>query len=151
MENASKALIIAGGILISMLVISIGVYLFANYGNASLSYDKNMETIEIQKFNGNFTKFEGRNNITIHEIITLANFAKQYKEETGKDINVCINNSRNLTELNELETIDAIKNNSTITQGGVKKVKYFKCNININTDIGYDEYGKVNSITFQNT
>ena len=83
MENASKALLISGGILVAMLVISIGVYLFASYSDVGSSYEQTMEATEIQKFNVNFTKFEGRDDITIHEILTLANFAKQYEEQTG--------------------------------------------------------------------
>jgi len=147
MENASKALIIAGGILISILVISIGVYLFASYGNIGSSYDKNMKTIEIQKFNSNFIKFEGRKDITIQEIVTVVNFAKQYKEETEIDVKVYIASD----ELKDNNIITLIEDNSTIIESGIEKVKYFKCNVDTSTDIVYDGYGKVSSIKFQNT
>ena len=77
MENASKALLMAGGILIAIIVITIGVVLFVNYKNIGASYEQQIKTAEIQKYNSNFTKFEGRDNITIYEIISIAKFAKE--------------------------------------------------------------------------
>ena len=56
MENASKALLIGGGVLIALLILSIGVYLFVEFRNLGTSYEKNIETSEIQKFNTNFLK-----------------------------------------------------------------------------------------------
>ena len=132
MENISKALMIAAGVLISILVISIGVYLFVNYGNIGSSYDKNMEAIDIQKFNSNFTKFQGRNNITIHEIITLVNFVKQYKEETGIDIKVYL-------------TSDELKDNDNITLIENYSTKHFECT-NIEDK---DNDGKIDFIIFK--
>ena len=35
MENASKALIMAGGVLIGVLIISLAVYLFVSFGQTS--------------------------------------------------------------------------------------------------------------------
>ena len=110
MENASKALLISGGILIAMLVISIGVYLFATYSDVGSSYEQRMQITEIQKFNSNFTKFEGRTDIPIHEIITIANFAKQSEEQLGIDIKVELSN-KDLTQ--NYNIIEAIQNNTT--------------------------------------
>jgi len=140
MENASKALIISGGILISMLVISIGVYLFASYSDVGSSYEQSMAATEIQKFNVNFTKFEGRDDITIHEIITLVEFTKQYKEQTEIDIPVTIGSD----ELKDNDIIELIKENSTKeTATGDEEIKHFKCK-----EILYNEDGKVESIKF---
>lgn len=101
MENASKALLISGGILIAMLIISIAVFLFANYNELGTSYDKNLEASEIQKFNEKFLKFEGRQDITIQEIVSLANFAREYNAETGASIQVVLQGS-NLVDNNQL-------------------------------------------------
>jgi len=145
MENASKALIIAGGIIISILVISIGVYLFASYGETGSSYEKTMQITEIQKLNSNFTKFEGRKDITIQEIVTVVNFAKQYKEQTEIDIKVYLSEN----ELKDDDIITLIKNNSSITERGITKVKYFNCGLNPRIkDIEYDENGIVKLIRF---
>lgn len=57
MENASKALIIAGAILISILIITLGILVF---GQAKGAMDGNaMSSFEIEQFNQRFTQFEG--------------------------------------------------------------------------------------------
>ena len=57
MENASKALIIAGAILLAILLISLGIIV---YRQASSAVDGNpMDQFEIAKFNEQFTQYEG--------------------------------------------------------------------------------------------
>ena len=87
MENATKALLMAGGVLIAILIISIAVFLFTTYGSLGQSYEQTLSKTEIQKFNGNFTKFEGREDISIQEIVTLTNFVRDYNiDKTYKAI-----------------------------------------------------------------
>ena len=57
MENASKALIIAGAILISILIIALGVFIYNNAANTVKTAD--MTEYEIQAFNDKFLKYEG--------------------------------------------------------------------------------------------
>jgi len=57
MENASKALIIAGAILLSILIISLGIMI---YNQASGVANNNaMSEVEITQFNSKFTQYEG--------------------------------------------------------------------------------------------
>ena len=57
MENASKALIIAGAILLAILIISLGILI---YNQASSVVQSNaMSQVEIQQFNQQFTQYEG--------------------------------------------------------------------------------------------
>lgn len=57
MENASKALIIAGAILLAILIITLGILVF---NQAKGVIDGNaMSDIEIQQFNAKFTQYEG--------------------------------------------------------------------------------------------
>ena len=56
MENASKALLMAGGILIGILLLALMVTLFAGAGSLSKSYDEAKQSEAIQNFNSNFTK-----------------------------------------------------------------------------------------------
>lgn len=57
MENASKALIIAGAILISILIITLGIMI---YGQAKGAIDTNaMSELEIRQFNEKFMQYEG--------------------------------------------------------------------------------------------
>lgn len=57
MENASKALIIAGAILLSILLISLGIMIF----NTAQDTTKNsgMTQAQVSSFNNKFSKYEG--------------------------------------------------------------------------------------------
>lgn len=58
MENASKALIIAGAILLAILIISLGILIY----NQSQSVINNnaMSQVEVTQFNTQFTQYEGK-------------------------------------------------------------------------------------------
>ena len=145
MENASKALLLAGGILIGLIVMSIGVYLFTSFSSNTTNYDQHMQETDIKKFNVNFTKFEGRDDITIQEIVTLINFAKQYEQENGVHIEISIGVIPDI--INHL-------NSSVATDSEDKEIKLiqdysnenFKCDNN--QDIKYDNEGKIYYIKF---
>ncbi len=80
MENASKALIIAGSILISILVISLGVLIF-NKMSGSARDAANMDEQEIANFNSKLTPYIGNNisgsqvNALIQLVISIDNSA----------------------------------------------------------------------------
>ena len=85
MENASKALL-----LIAMLILSMAVILFNGYGSLGKTYEEALSESEVKSFNQNFIKFEGRTDITIQEIVSLVNFAKDYKERTDIEVEIYI-------------------------------------------------------------
>ena len=59
MENASKALIIAGAILLAILIISLGIMI---YNQASGVVDSNaMDEVSVTSFNQKFRQYEGNN------------------------------------------------------------------------------------------
>lgn len=60
MENASKALIIAGAILISILLISIAIILINSGSDVAEAGTSSMASQKIQTFNSQFTAYEGR-------------------------------------------------------------------------------------------
>ena len=76
MENAAKALLMAGGILIGILILALMVTLFESSRNLSDSYESTKKQEAIQQFNTNFTKYLGQD-ITIHDVLTICNFAKE--------------------------------------------------------------------------
>ena len=57
MENASKALIIAGAILLSILLISLGIMIF-NQASSQVN-NSGMSDAELSSFNQKWTKYEG--------------------------------------------------------------------------------------------
>lgn len=60
MENASKALIIAGAILISIILISIGIIVVNSANDLIGSSQEKMNTQEIQMFNKQFESYSGK-------------------------------------------------------------------------------------------
>ena len=77
MENASKALLMAGGVLLGILILSLGVYLFTSFGGTSSQIHDNIEANQIAQFNSQFTKYVGNENVTIHDVVTMANLATE--------------------------------------------------------------------------
>ena len=69
MENASKALIIAGAILISILLISIGVLVINATNKATEGVAGKASAMEIQNFNATFVNYEGE--VTASQAKTL--------------------------------------------------------------------------------
>lgn len=89
MENASKALLMAAGVLIGILILTLMVTLFLSAREVSSRHDQVKKTEEVEQFNANFTKYVGKD-ITMHQVITINNFAK--------------------IENNKIKTVDVIKN-----------------------------------------
>ena len=58
MENASKALIIAGAILLSIAIIGVGMYVYNNV-SSTIQKGADMSTQEIAAYNQEFTIYEG--------------------------------------------------------------------------------------------
>ena len=96
MENASRALIMAASVLLGVMILSIGVYLFSVYGQYSANAYKQMDDAQIAQFNTQFLKYYGNTSrsytdattgrevieegpilCTAHDIMSLANLAQQ--------------------------------------------------------------------------
>ena len=72
MENASKALIIAGSILTAIIIISLGVMVFNKFGGKAKKM-VNMDEQEISAFNGKIKPYLG-NAIKGSQVNTLLNY-----------------------------------------------------------------------------
>ncbi len=83
MENASKALIIAGAILLSILLISLGIMIFNQAQDTVGSI--NMSEQEIQAFNNKFTPYEGNNKrgTEVNALIQLVRANNQAASDDG--------------------------------------------------------------------
>lgn len=79
MENASKALLMAAGVLIGVLILTLAVYLFATFGATSAELHKQQATNRLNEFNSQFTSYEEKNEdgLTIYDFITVANLATE--------------------------------------------------------------------------
>lgn len=77
MENASKALLIVGGILIGVLLLSLLVYLFHVMGAFSSSVDQNIEMKNLAEFNQQFEVYQTKI-MTAQDVISIGNLARNY-------------------------------------------------------------------------
>lgn len=148
MENASKALMMAGGVLIGVLIISLAVYLFADFGAKSASINAQNAEKQLASFNSKFTSYEslkdkeGKWQITIYNIITVKGYAIENNNSYDKDndeerINVMIENV-SILDKNDTELIQEYGYDTS--NGAIKK---FKCQ-----GIQYNNRGKIKSINF---
>lgn len=146
MENAARALTMAAGVLIGIMIISIAVYLFMSLGNTSSEMYSKVEQTKIDKFNNQFLKYQGSTTCTAHDIVSIANLAKNsnayYELEEGSGLNYYVNvrvedyidkngsenTSSNFEKLDDDKYTEFIQNNSTVKdEGKIKKIKYFTC------------------------
>lgn len=84
MENASKALIMAGGLLISILVASFMIFVLRKAGSLSAEYDTQISDNELAKFNSQFEAYAKADN-TFFDVITVANLAYDINKRNGWD------------------------------------------------------------------
>lgn len=77
MENASKALLMAGGILLVMLIIALLIFSWSKFTEFYSNDDELTEIDNISKFNLQFTNYENRD-VYGYELISLANKVADY-------------------------------------------------------------------------
>lgn len=144
MENASKALLMAAGVLIGILIMSLTVYLFISFGSTSAEIHEKVHINQINNFNSQFTKYEGKEDITIHDVVSVAKLAKENNlknEYTTNDTNyirVFLDN-RNFENLDNdgyTKKIKDMLDNNTIN-------KTYNCKVKIDK-----QSGLVNQIDF---
>ena len=102
MENASKALIMAGAILISLLVISLGVFLFTRSRGAVKENAKQLTVEEMEVFNKQFMEFD-KGKLYGSQIIKLMQRV-QASNAKYKDRKVKLNGSENPDQKTITET-----------------------------------------------
>lgn len=83
MENASKALLMAAGFLMGLLILSLMVYLFVSFGSNAEEMRGQIERDRLAQFNSQFTSYQGKEGITIYDIITVAGFATENNKYYG--------------------------------------------------------------------
>ena len=128
MENASKALIIAGGVLVAILLLSLFSYMFTRMSNNTSNIVKIMEQSKIREFNQQFFNYEGRDDLTIQDIATMVNIANDNNKTAKFPVKVeIIVDGVSLTGSEDIfsKYIDSVKEN--------KKYKIENGNIIVDT------------------
>lgn len=131
MENASKALLMAAGVLIGVLILALAVYLFANFGMTSAEVHKQKDINDINKFNTQFTSYEGKECL-IQDVVSVVNLAINNNNNYSLDaeagnsyyITVNIKSVKSNLEKQNINLDELIKNNLD---------KKYKCTTDINS------------------
>ena len=154
MENASKALLMAAGILMGILVLSLAVFLFANFGSTSSQIRSDITSNQLTQFNTQFTIYAGRNDITIYDIISVANLAKENNKNSDSKIHVKVigisssgykvNEFQDSDEADIKKAMNEFSNTTSDENGNTVIESKFKCE-----KINYNENGKVSTIIFE--
>lgn len=145
MEDAAKGLIIAGGMFITIMIISMGIYLRNNLSETSDAYIKQLETVELQKYNAYFevyTDAERKNNITAQDIVTLVSLAQQKNQGTM----VYVNGIECTQNWGEKEKNEFLEDNILHYKGGGTVEHLYAY---VDRSISYNQFGKVSKISFR--
>lgn len=94
MENASKALIIAGAILISILIIGLGVFIY-NKAKGAMDDSIGLDEQKISSVNQKFEAYEGTvSGSDVRALIDLVRTNNnQFNKDTGRQINIAASTS----------------------------------------------------------
>ena len=161
MENVSNALIMAAGVLIGVLVLSLAIFLFVDFGGTAADVHIQADEQRLIEFNSKFTTYEttwikngqpDTNTLrTIYDIVTVAGYAKEnnnyYKDsnryEQDYKIEVILGTQRNIQDKDNLDQY--IKNylanmNPTENDDGVTR---FTCTVSKHDN------GRVKSLVFK--
>lgn len=151
MENASKALLMAAGVLIGILILSLAVFLFMDFGSTSKGIYGEVESNQLTQYNAQYTVYSGRNDITIYEIVSIINLAKQNNEDYGDYTSfeneykvLVLVNGTSYTDKDSNKIQELLEENNTVDGTGEIE-KTFSCKSN---SIEYHNNGRVKKISF---
>ena len=152
MENASKALLIAGGILLAILVISLFAVLFNNLRDYQDSQEDAKYQEQVVRYNNPYTAYD-RDGITLNEIKSLYNMIESNNIKANNGESGYYHIQSNIKDLclkptNNDEKIDITISNFLEVEERLKNNKYsFKCE-----EIKFDnEGGRISSMKFSMT
>lgn len=153
MENAVKALYMAAGVLIGIMILSLAVVLFSSLQGYMEETNKQIMFNEVTRFNAKYTKYVDTE-LTIQDIITVAGEAYENNKSYNIDPNAWNVSSNSLYIAIYLENNGRIdqkmgKNGEMVELLGNNNasVQKYKC---ANSDVEYSENtGKIFKMTFR--
>ena len=159
MENATKALLITAGVLIGVLILSFGTYLYYSLSSYLDENQIQIERNELNKFNVKFTKYvnysgnDKQFDLSIHDVVTAANIAYENNRYYNLDSSNAGNTNTLYVEVKvqldggKIKLEEELKNKSVEDIINKNVDTKFKCT---NENIKYSTVtGRVYSITFE--
>ena len=124
MENASKALIIAGAILLAILIIGLGVYIYRQA--AGVIDTGTMDQLVVSQFNAQFEPYLGNNvsGSNVKQLIKIIDASNRAKEDLTVTYEVVDpdNDSPTIKSGNTYNVVESKKNNA----GYIEKITITK-------------------------
>lgn len=133
MDNATKAILISGGILLALLTLSLLTVMFKNIGVMSESQEQKAVTQDLQEWNA---EWEAYNKKIMYgsDVITVYNKAEELKSEYPNDSSYHVDVRVVYANTSQMSYDDLLEN----------KVAIFSCK-----NVHYNDEGRVDSMTFQ--
>lgn len=88
MDNVAKALIIAGGMLLTIALFTFMGYLYRKMWASSYEIYSTLDDSEITEFNQQFLNYDGKDNLSIQDVVTISNLARDNNERGTVPITV---------------------------------------------------------------
>ena len=142
MENASKALLIAGEVLIALIVLSILTYVFDRVYALAEGYQSNVELQKIVAFNTEYTKYATKTDSYIYaeDVVTLAEKVINWNNIAGSD-----SDKIGLEILdNPIYSEDSFNRKTFLSKYKLEEENKFSCQVSLS-----DKSGRVNQIIIQ--
>lgn len=126
MENASKALIIAGSVLIAILIISLGLFIFKSTSGTTDQTQELGKTLEVQQFNSQFLKYCG-NSVKGSQVRTLCEVIIAHNANSSAKVGINSEGNTTATAIsqyrNGISTNKSYKVDPTIIDGKTGLIK----------------------------
>lgn len=115
MENATKALLIAGSVLIAIVLIAVGIKILSSTSGVTKEVDNLSSTMEASIFNSRFTQYEGTQKGTA--VRALYRLVKQNNlTSSNRDIGMYITDGSGGSEIEDDSDLQRyVVNNNTYT------------------------------------
>ncbi len=137
MENASKALIIAGAILLSILLISLGIMIFTQAQDTI--QNSGMSQAEVNAFNNQFVKYEGTKKGTmVKSMVQEVNTNNSQDESGDHQIAIVVDTADTTTKI----TSQTSNNVTTYFTKDIKNTSTYEISIT-----KYEASGRISQIT----
>ena len=138
MENASKALIIAGAILLSILIIGIGMFIYTQA--AGIIGDTKIDTQKVRAYNSEFEQYEGTRSGT--DVRALCDLVRDHNNAYPDDFtrNTTIASDTDYDEEDNTATPPTEKVTASVPNNVKKTVKAgktYKVSFGYDTSSGY--------------
>ena len=143
MENATKALIMAGGILIALMILGALMLMFNNLSSYQKQNETTAEQVQIAEFNNQYMPYE-KENLTIMELKSVYHKIKSNNEKYPEyKIN---HNIENVVKTKPWKTYFLEEQNNKFIDRPDQVVmdSVFKCK-----NIGYSKEGRINKMLFE--